>query len=110
MERRDWRVSAHVNQRDALDALRANPAKFDLLVTDYNMPGMSGMSGMSGLDVARAAHAIRPDLPVMIASGYIDDELRANAAAAGVQELIFKTDALEDFCRAIQVLVGQHPA
>ncbi len=104
LERRGWRVGAHVNQRDALDALRADPAAYDLLITDYNMPGMSG------LDVARAAHLIRPDLPVVIASGFIDEELRTHATAAGVQELIFKTSALEDFCGAIQALAGKIPA
>ncbi len=98
LERRGWRVGAHVNQRDALDALRADPAAYDLLITDYNMPGMSG------LDVARAARTIRPGLPVVIASGFIDEELRTHATAAGVQELIFKTSALEDFCGAIQAL------
>ena len=101
LERRGWRVSAHSNQRDALDALRADPDGFDLLVTDYNMPGMSG------LEVVRAARTIRPGLPVTIASGFIDDELRARAAAGGIEALLFKASALEDFCGAIQALAGQ---
>ncbi len=92
--RRGFRVSGHIKQSEALEALRADPQRFCLVVTDYNMPGMSG------LDVARAARAIRPDLPVVMASGFIDDELRAQAAEAGVMELIFKADAVEDLCDA----------
>lgn len=94
LERRGYRVSAHSDQRDALDALRANPGGFDLVVTDYNMPGMSG------LDVARAVRDIRTDLPVAVASGFIDEALRAQAEGAGVRELIFKASKVEDLCEA----------
>ncbi|MEO8103638.1 MAG: PAS domain S-box protein [Betaproteobacteria bacterium] len=94
MQRQDYVVSGFTDQREALDALRANPAAFDLVVTDYNMPGMSG------LDVAREVRAIRADLPVAVASGFIDETLRAQAAGAGVRELIFKANAVEDLCDA----------
>ena len=58
------------------------------------------MPGMSGLDVAREVRTIRPDLPVAVASGFIDEELRTQAGAAGVRELIFKANQAEDFCEA----------
>ena len=73
LERQGYRVSGFIDAREALAAARANPGQFDLAVTDFNMPGMSG------LDVARELRAIRPDLPVALASGYITDELRAQA-------------------------------
>ncbi|MBL0124373.1 MAG: PAS domain S-box protein [Betaproteobacteria bacterium] len=43
LERRGFRVSGYTDQREALAALRAEPSAFDLVVTDYNMPGMSGL-------------------------------------------------------------------
>ena len=94
LARRGFQVSGYTDQREALDALRADAGAFDLVVTDYNMPGMSG------LDVAREVRAIRPDLPVAIASGFIDETLRADAEGAGVRELIFKASAVEDLCEA----------
>ena len=93
--RRGYRVSGFIDQQEALAAIRANPAAFDLVVTDYNMPGMSG------LDVARETRAIRADLPVAVASGFVDEELQVQAGGAGVRELIFKASAAEEFCAAL---------
>jgi PAS domain S-box-containing protein len=102
LERRGFIFSGFSSQREALAVLRADSTLFDLVVTDFNMPGMSG------LDVAREARVIRHDLPIAIVSGFIDDALRTQAAAAGVQELIFKASAVEDlgdaFARLAQAL------
>lgn len=100
LERDGYRVSAFSNQVPALEALRKDAAGYDLVLTDYNMPGLSG------LDVAREVRSIRADLPVVIASGFIDDALRSQAAAAGVRDLLFKPTAVEDFCSAIEALLG----
>ena len=98
LERQGFRVSGYTDARAALAAARAHPDRFDLAVTDYNMPGMSG------LDVAREVRAIRADLPVAVASGFIDEVLRAQAGGAGVRELILKADAVDDFCAVVQRL------
>ena len=79
------------------------PKAFDLVVTDFNMPGLSG------LDVARQLRAIRPDLPVAVTSGFISEELRAGAPDAGVCEIIFKPDTVEELCDVIQRLLLQQP-
>lgn len=98
LERQGFEVSDFPSGEDALAALRADPSGFDLLVSDYNMPGMSG------LDLARKARALRADLPVVVVSGFIDEKLREQAGAAGVWELVFKADTVEDFCDALQRL------
>jgi signal transduction histidine kinase/CheY-like chemotaxis protein len=104
LERRGYRVTAFTSQTQAIDALRADPEGFQLLLTDFNMPGMSG------LEVAKAALEINPHLPVAVASGYITDELQAEAKAAGVREVVFKTDAVEAFCEVVARLVRSEPA
>jgi two-component system cell cycle sensor histidine kinase/response regulator CckA len=101
LERRGYRVTAFTDQQLAVKAVREQPDAFQLLLTDYNMPGMSG------LDVARAVLAINPTLPVAVASGYITDELQAEAKTAGVREVVFKTDAVEAFCEVVARLVKQ---
>jgi len=101
LEKRGWRVSAYVNQEEALAALRAEPDAFDLVVSDYNMPGLSG------LDVAREVRNIRSELPVVIASGFVDEELQANAKEAGVREVILKAAAMENFTDVIAGLLAK---
>ena len=99
MEREGYRASVFTDAEQALSAIRAPGATFDLVITDYNMPGMSG------LDVAREVLAIEPGLSVAVASGYITDEMQAEARAAGVREVVFKTDAVETFCEVVSRLV-----
>jgi PAS domain S-box-containing protein len=51
--------------KEALEHLGKGP-KFDLMITDYSMPGMTGG------ELSKAARALLPDLPILIASGYAD--------------------------------------
>ena len=99
LERLGYRVSGYTDPQAALAAARNTPDRFDLVVTDYNMPGMSG------LDMARELRKIRPDLPVALASGYITDELRQEAPAAGVVELIYKPHTADELCAAVARIV-----
>jgi two-component system, cell cycle sensor histidine kinase and response regulator CckA len=98
LERKGFKVTAMTDQQEAIAAVQRDPHAFHLLMTDYNMPGMSG------IDVARAVLAINPSLPVAVASGYISDELQSEAGAVGVTEIVFKTDAVEAFCDVVQRL------
>ncbi|MCX7142704.1 MAG: response regulator, partial [Proteobacteria bacterium] len=95
LERQGYRVSGFTDPEEALAAVRADPGGFDLVVTDYNMPGMSG------LGVAQALKEMRPDLPVLLASGYITEELRAKAPVAGIRELIYKPNTVDELCAAV---------
>ncbi|HUF21434.1 MAG TPA: response regulator [Burkholderiales bacterium] len=97
LERWGYRVSAFAEQRSALDALHTGE-RIDLMITDFNMPGMSG------LEVARAALEVRPDLPVILVSGYITDAVRTAATAAGASEVLPKPLDMEELRDTMQRL------
>jgi len=60
---------------------------------------------MSGLDVARAVAALRADLPVILITGSLTDELIAIALAAGVSAMVNKERTFEDLApQALLVL------
>jgi two-component system cell cycle sensor histidine kinase/response regulator CckA len=99
--RMGYRTSGFTQPVEALDAVRTDPESYDLVLTDFNMPGMSGV------EVAKTLAIIRPDLPVILASGYITEELRTNASHAGVRHLIYKPNTVEELCAVVHRLVGQ---
>jgi CheY-like chemotaxis protein len=56
--------------------------------------------------VARELRLIRPELQVALASGYITEELRAKAPAAGVSELVYKPNTADELCEVVARLAG----
>jgi len=95
LKRQGFQVTGYTDHAEALQALRADPVAFDLVLTDYNMPGKSG------LDVAREVRALNPNLPVAVISGFIDQTLLTQAAGAGVCELIFKAEDVAVLCESV---------
>jgi signal transduction histidine kinase/CheY-like chemotaxis protein len=85
-----------VSSAEALQALRENPAGFDLLLTDEVMPEMNGTA------LARAAHELRPDLPIVLCSGYGGEQFEARVAAAGVRVVLAKPLTAHALARALQ--------
>jgi signal transduction histidine kinase/ActR/RegA family two-component response regulator len=80
----------------ALQCLRQKPGAFDIVITDYNMPGLSG------LDVAHELADLCPGTPVYMSSGYITEELLSKAQAAGVRGVLQKQNTLEDLLPMLQ--------
>ena len=105
LRRRGYEVSGYTDPHEATAALRAAPQAYDLLVTDYNMPGFCGV------DLVREARLIRPDLPVALASGYVTAEIEQAALTEGAQALIHKPNDVEELCATVQrLIVGHDPA
>ena len=90
LSRAGCQVTTFVEAERALEAVRASPDAFDLVVTDFNMPRLSG------LDLARELRSIRGGLPVIIGSGHIDEQLRDDAARLGIEALLNKERIVED--------------
>ncbi len=99
LRRQGFRVTTFLQPTAALEVIRANPADVHLVVTDYNMPELAGV------DVARAVKQIRKDLPIAITSGYIDEELRADAEQACAQALVSKPFVSFEFTKTIRQLI-----
>ena len=99
LKRRGFAVTAFTDPHEALAAFQSSPKSFDLVVTDYNMPGYSG------IDLLRQLKLIRPDMPVALASGYVTPELEQSAIREGANALIYKPDDVSEFCETVQRLI-----
>jgi len=104
LSRLDYRASGYTVPQAALEAVRAEPQTVDAFVSDYKIPGMSG------LEVARELSRIRPDLPVVIISGYVDDELQRMAREAGVRRVLHKLHTLDELADVIDQLTADSAA
>ena len=96
LARSGYRVTGHRDPWQAVVAVRAQSQAFDIVVTDYNMPGFSG------LDVVRELKALRSDLPVVISSGLVTETLRAQAQLAGAHAVMQKENTFEELVPLVQ--------
>jgi CheY-like chemotaxis protein len=88
LERMGYQVTGFNDSAKALAAFKTAPGDFDLVLTDLSMPGMSGM------EVSRRMLEIRPDIPVLLASGYVRNEDVEQARSIGIREVIWKPQTI----------------
>ncbi len=87
---------------DALEALSRQP--FDVLVTDL------GISGMGGLEIARAAKALAPAIPVVLVTGWAEREDVARARGREVDAVLLKPIDPDSLTQAVAgALAGRGP-
>ncbi len=103
LQRAGYRVTCVHRAQQALDLVRAQPCHFELVVTDYNMPEMSGIA------LAEALALVAPGLPVIISSGYVTEELKAQAHSVGVRAVLFKQYAFERLGGIVQAVLNGGP-
>ncbi len=89
----------------ALAALGAQPERFDIVVTDHNMPMLSG------IELAARAIEITPGMPVLITSGYVDAALTEAARRVGAADVFPKEYSAEALADSVaQILRRRAPA
>jgi CheY-like chemotaxis protein len=103
LTRARFKVKVVNDPQVAIEVLRENPHEFDVLVTDYNMPGLTG------LQVIEAARELREDLPVILLSGYVSDQLRLACTQQGVGFVMEKQKSLEELRRVIEHALEAQP-
>jgi CheY-like chemotaxis protein len=79
-----YRVTTRTSSLDALATLKADPAAYDLIITDQTMPEMTGA------ELAKAVLAVRRDLPVILCTGFSHIVDADRARAAGVRAFAMK--------------------
>lgn len=73
-------VELHLAPEEALAAFRADPSRYDVVLTDYAMPGMSGVA------LAEELATIRPGIPILLVSGYLDEVERTPVITAFLEK------------------------
>jgi CheY-like chemotaxis protein len=99
LERLGYTVATYTDSRRAVADFEADPSQVDLLITDMTMPGLTGDQ------VVRAVHARRPDLPVILCTGFSEIITKEKAQDLGVRKLMMKPVSLGELARTIRALL-----
>ncbi len=96
-----YRVTGKTGAVEAWDIFHGAPDLFDLVITDMTMPGLTG------LDLAARIRGLRPDLPVILCTGYSDAIKGKHPADLGVSEIVMKPYQFSDIARSIRRMIDR---
>ncbi|RJP86420.1 MAG: PAS domain S-box protein [Desulfobacteraceae bacterium] len=97
LESLGYQVSAFTCSEKALDAFRAQPGNYDMIISDMTMPRLNG------LQLAEQSLAIRPGMPFIICTGFSDLITKEKIHASGIQKVIMKPVFLRDLAFSVRM-------
>jgi DNA-binding NtrC family response regulator len=93
-------VSTRKNSVDALDVFKASPDKFDLVITDQAMPNLSG------LDLADHLKKIRPNISIILCTGYSELITPQTACDFGIDKVLIKPVGIWQMREVVERALG----
>jgi CheY-like chemotaxis protein len=99
LEMAGFTVLTASNGQEAMQILEGKGGPVDLILADYNMPGMNGV------ELLKQVTAIRPKTKYILASGFLDDKTRATVEQSAAS-LILKPYAIHDVIKMITDLLA----
>jgi len=96
LERLGYHVTARTSSIEALEAFRAAPDKFDLIITDMTMPNMTGV------ELAKKIIEIRPDISMIICTGFSEKISADKAKAMGIHGYVMKPVVKSELAKKIR--------
>ncbi|MBU1277366.1 MAG: PAS domain S-box protein [Proteobacteria bacterium] len=97
LRRLGYRVSAFTSSRAALATFQADPQAFDLIITDQTMPGLTGAA------LTQKVKALRPEIPVVITSGFSHQLSAERAGQLGVTAFVMKPIISKEIARVVRL-------
>jgi len=86
---------------DALEIFRKDPGRFDLVITDMTMPKMTGD------ELASAILEIRPEMPIIICTGYSKRMSPERAKEIGIRAFVMKPLAHHELADTVRVVLDE---
>ncbi len=88
---------------DALAAFREQPDRYDLVITDMTMPNMTGEK------LAEALMRVRPDIPVILCTGFSHHMDEEKALDMGIRAFVMKPFDFKDVAQTIRKVLDSQP-
>ncbi|MDO9264269.1 MAG: response regulator, partial [Desulfosalsimonadaceae bacterium] len=96
LEQLGYQVEALTSSVKALELFKAGPETFDLIITDMTMPKMTGAK------LAQEILAVRPDMPMILCTGFSESINEEKALRIGFKEYIMKPISIDQIARSIR--------
>jgi signal transduction histidine kinase/ActR/RegA family two-component response regulator len=96
LERLGYKVTARTSSIEGLEAFRANPDRFDLVITDFTMPNMTGM------ELAKELFKLRSDIPIILCTGYSEHINEDKAKRSGIRAFVVKPVVMDEIANTIR--------
>jgi PAS domain S-box-containing protein len=101
LERLGYKVTSRISSIDALEAFRANPDAIDLVLTDMTMPNMTGDQ------LAKKLISIKPDIPIIVCTGFSEKLNAENAKASGISGFLMKPVVKSDIAQMVRKVLDE---
>lgn len=102
LQRLGYRVVSDSSSVSALKIFKEKPDQFDIVITDMTMPEMTG------IELAREISEARPDIPIILCTGYNNSVTDDKVKEAGIDLLLLKPVEIKDLAEAIRALISGH--
>lgn len=102
LENLGYKVTARTDSTEALAEFSKQPQDFDLVITDMTMPHMSGD------ELAQKLLDVKPDIPVILCTGFNEDITEEKALDMGIQKFVMKPVIKNDLATTIRSVLDQH--
>ena len=101
IERFGYKVTVRTSSIEALEVFRTTPDKFDMVLSDMSMPNMPGDQ------LAGEIKKIRPDIPVIICTGFSERINKDNAKEIGVNAFLMKPIVKTDLAKKVRQVLDE---
>jgi PAS domain S-box-containing protein len=101
LEHFGYSVTTSLSSVDALELFRSNPNRFDLVITDMTMPKMNGDK------LAAALIKIRPDIPIVLFSGYSQKMSGKDITDIGIKAFVSKPVSKETMAKTVRKVLDE---
>src|SRR5206468_1548106 len=100
LQRLGYEAVVCTSSAEALEVFRTAPQRFDLVITDQTMPHMTGER------LAQALRHLRPDIPIILCTGFSPGMHAERAQELGIDALLMKPLAMQELAQAIQQVMA----
>ncbi len=102
LEKLGYRVEAHSSPTTALSSFTRRSSEYAVVLTDLTMPVMTG------IELAQKVHALEPNMPVVVMTGFGGNHTAEGLRPAGIRDVIFKPLSAKAIARSLAACLS-HP-